>query len=245
METHTAAAKTVTAGQEAAPASDFAILFELEGIAVNGRAAAFEVMKSILAENGTTLQPHHFARYCLCPAPEHYVGRVLEVVGARKLSASKLIEDVKSGVAMHLTSQGKGLLPGVEALFNEAQRKGFALAALTALPEEDASTIIRKRGLDQWNISLFALNQDNAGDFPRADSWLKMAKALKRSPRQCVALGSSMTACKAALSAGMRCVAIPDSFTSFQDFSGCELVLESLSDVPLDELFTVLAPARA
>ena len=72
--------------------------------------------------------------------------------------------------------------------------------------------------------------------FPRADDWLKMLKQCGKERCTLVAVVSSQVACKGALTAGAACIAVPDQFTSFQDFSGAKLVLDSLSDEKPDAL---------
>ncbi len=47
---------------------------------------------------------------------------------------------------------------------------------------------------------------------------------------------------KAALSAGMRCVVVPDEFTVFQDFSGADVILDLESEFDPDELLNMLCP---
>ena len=76
------------------------------------------------------------------------------------------------------------------------------------------------------------------------DATLKVAKEMSKSPRQCVVLAGTMESCKSALSAGMQCVALPDRFTAFQDFSGAQEVLESQEDLDPQELGEVLFPAE-
>ncbi len=49
-------------------------------------------------------------------------------------------------------------------------------------------------------------------------------------------------ACKSAMSADLRCVAVPDSFTAFQDFSGADLILESLEPSSARETLNTVFP---
>jgi beta-phosphoglucomutase-like phosphatase (HAD superfamily) len=84
-----------------------------------------------------------------------------------------------------------------------------------------------KLGLDEKGTVVLS-NGSQDKHLPSSDSWLKLAKSMKVPASCCVVIASSSRACKAALSAGMRCVALPDKFTSFQDFGGADFVLESL-----------------
>jgi beta-phosphoglucomutase-like phosphatase (HAD superfamily) len=54
-------------------------------------------------------------------------------------------------------------------------------------------------------------------------------------------LVSSNTACKAALAAGLRAVAIPDDFTAHQDFGGADIIVDSASDIDAGEILAAMA----
>jgi beta-phosphoglucomutase-like phosphatase (HAD superfamily) len=56
-----------------------------------------------------------------------------------------------------------------------------------------------------------------------------------------IAIVSSQTACKGALTAGATCVAVPDAYTNYEDFSGAKLVLESLGEVPVKEILDLVS----
>ena len=51
-----------------------------------------------------------------------------------------------------------------------------------------------------------------------------------------------MAACKSAMSADLRCVAVPDDFTSFQDYSGADLILGSLDEMSAREIVNTVFP---
>lgn len=228
--------------EEAVKAVRFAVLFELDDVAVSVRRATYEVLRSILADHKIDFTPTHFSRYCLQPSPAAYVGELLEAVGAKKLSVDKVIDEVNSGIAMYLSSGDVGLRAGFQSLVDVTAKFGDCqLAALTALPENKAQALIEKLGLGNADIVLYAFEPTNHS-FPRADSWMKMTKGISTSPRQCVALTSSKVSCKAALSAGMRAIAIPDEFTAFQDFGGAEAVVDSLEDLDVENVLNGMFP---
>ena len=68
------------------------------------------------------------------------------------------------------------------------------------------------------------------------NSWLKMLKKCDKEDATLVAVVSSQTACKGALTAGAACIVVPDRFTVYQDFSGAKMVLDSLKEMKPDEL---------
>jgi len=220
---------------------EFALLFELENIVVEGRSAIFNVLNSILTEQGTELSQANFSRYCTCSVPSRYMADLLVTLGTKKLSADKTIEDLDSGLAMFYSSNDLALKDGVLAFLKAAKKRGVALGAVSGLPKEMAASVLKKTGLSDLEVEMVSFNGTAAAS-PRADTWMMMAKAMSIGTRQCVAIGSSSLACKAALSAGMRSVAIPDPFTDFQDFGGAEIIDGSLADINVSKVLNSFFP---
>ena len=222
--------------------SPFALLFELEFVAVQTRKAAFDLLTSLLKDNNIKLKPVDFSRHCLHPSANHYISNLLEAIGGKKLRDSKLISDLNSGIALYQASNEASLHPGLAQLLDIAKKRDIEIGVLSSQDEGTATALLNRLGLDAESLSLFAYDAPNHPVFPRADMWLKVTKSLGRSPRNCVALVSSSTSAKSALSSGMRCIAVPDEFTAFQDFGGADAVLDNFEDVDLNELADLLFP---
>jgi beta-phosphoglucomutase-like phosphatase (HAD superfamily) len=243
MPTKTEKSRPKEAFEEpAAPTPMFGVLFQLEDVAVDGRKAAFEVLKGLLQDHKIVFTTSLFSRYCLHATPQHYLLDLLEVLGGRKTSAEKFVDEAGKRIAAQLSSAGVKMNAGLEKVLQEARERNMLAAAVTALPEATAQAIMAETGLEKAGVRLFAYPEAEKA-FPGATTWLKTVKALALKPHNCAVLAGSMAACKAALSADMRCAAIPDEFTGFQDYSGASLVLESLDELGARELLDALFPA--
>lgn len=130
------------------------------------------------------------------------------------------------------------LSPVVETLVKAATRSGIAVGAVSGLREETVTRMADKLQLRDIGVKVLSCH-DEEKVFPSPDAWLALARALSARSSRCLALATSSVAARSALSAGMRVVALPDSFTSFQDFSGVDLLLDSPADVAPEE---ILAP---
>ena len=229
------------AAESADPSTLAALILELDGVAVETRTALCEAATAALKKAGVKLNPALFARYGLAASPAtiaHHLVAKLEVAG---LSAEDLAAALDQRLESYLGSEARLLAP-VEKLIKVAQQRGLPVAVLTALSEEQARPLMERLGLTASQVRLFAFKDEDKGGFPRADIWLKVAKGLGKSARFCVAVTSSQTSAKSALSAGMRCVAVPDSFTSHHDFGGVDVVLDSWDDLSAGELLDAVAP---
>ena len=97
---------------------------------------------------------------------------------------------------------------------------------------------MNKLGLTAMGVELI-IPDEVKESFPRADSWLKMLKKCDKEDATLIAIVSSQIACKGGLTAGAACIAVPDDYTAFQDYSGAKMVLESLSDVKPQEILNL------
>lgn len=229
--------------RRADPRRPVALLFELENSAVDGRKVLYDVSKSLLADRGVELNPVLFSRHWVGPALHKSLPAVLDTAGKRRLSAEKLAGDIADGVKRALTEDRPRMSPGFSKLLQKVKDKHAAIGALTSLPQETADCLVKSLGLAEMQTRVHYTSQE-AVVFPTADGWLKLAKIVAVPPGGCTVLSTSSASCKAALSAGMHCVAFPDDLTSFQDFSGSDLVVNKLSDENLADILSVLVQSR-
>ncbi len=214
------------------------LLFELENVAVGGRSLAYDVLKSLFSEKEVEISRVLFMRHCLSPCPKEYMPRLLDAVDRKRLSPDKLVGEVKDATAACYKDGGVAMVSGLKNLLKKAGERGLRCGALTSLPEDVAMALMTKLGMDTLGVQLLAI-EPTGKDFPTADAWLKLAKKIGLPRSLCTSLATSAQSCRAALSAGMRCVALPDEFTSFQDFAGADLVFERFEGDAVERTFTI------
>ena len=230
-----------TQPQPSAPAPIYSILFQLEDIAVNGRKIAYDVLKKALSEQKIDFSMPVFSRYCLSSTPQTYIPSLMEPLGIRKVSAEKLVEQVTGAIAEHAAASDPKLGPGLAKSLQLGRGRHFAVGVITTWSEDLGQALLAKLGLNEFGARLFVFKDVNR-TFPSADIWLKTAKAMNMKPRRSLVIGGNKMACKSAMSADLRCVAVPDSFTTFQDFSGADLILESLEPSSARETLNTVFP---
>lgn len=219
----------------------YAMLVDLEGVGVAVRQAEFETLCTVLEPYKVTMTPAAFVRHCLTGSPSQYLGPLLDTLGARVQPSRELAKEVENGIALYLSSPEAVPHPTVHALIQSAQnRLEQVLITRRKAPQVEAL-------VERWDVpdaGLHVLAFEAEGDaFPAPDIWRRAAQSLARTPRHCIAVVGSRRAAKAALAAGLRCVAIPDEYTRFEDFGGVDMVVDDPGDVDPDELLTWLAPA--
>ena len=205
-----------------------ALIFELEYVAAHARAVEFNSMKSAIKSKGVDLTQVMFSRSDMSPLHRAAIKDVLLRAGKRADAIEKAVAEVDKTVTNYCENEAE-LDKGLAKLIKATQGRGIPVLAFTALPEAIALKLMKKLGLDAKGVELI-IPEEVKDSFPRADDWLKMLKQCNKEAATLVAVVSSQTACKGALTAGAACIAVPDEYTSFQDFSGAKMVLNSLTD---------------
>ena len=76
---------------------------------------------------------------------------------------------------------------------------------------------------------------------PDPASYLKALSDLGVNPDEAFALEDSPTGVQGAKNAGLLCVAVPGAMTRDRSFDHADMRIESLADVPLEELMEALS----
>lgn len=214
--------------------STHALIFELEYVAAKTRAVEFAALKSAASTKGVELTPIQFSRSLMSPLHRAAVTDVLSRAGKKTDAIEKAVTEVDKTVANYCENEAE-LDKGLEKLIKATQARGIPVLTFTALPKDTAGKLMKKLGLDALGVEVI-IPEEVKESFPRADDWLKILKQCDKERATLVAVVSSQIACKGALTAGAACIAVPDEFTSFQDFSGAKMVLDSLSDEKPDAI---------
>jgi HAD superfamily hydrolase (TIGR01509 family) len=119
-------------------------------------------------------------------------------------------------------------LPGVVSLIERLAASGYALGLASSSPYWQIDTVVDGLGVRPYFAAL-ASGQEVAESKPHPAIYLLIAQRLGLPPASCLALEDSAPGVAAARAAGMRCIAVPNSYTQDQDLSPADLILPSLA----------------
>ncbi|NLG34496.1 MAG: hypothetical protein GX548_03995 [Lentisphaerae bacterium] len=214
-----------------------ALIFEMDNVALGARRIRYEVLTGILGEQNIKLTPILFSRYCLHPDPASYMPEFLAAMNYTAAVPAqvvdRLISETTSRLMQKTTLVSEGLIKWMEA----AVARGAAVACASMLPQASADAVAEQLGFERWGVKVYSGYPVSEKNFPRAEHWLRIAKAVDRNPKRCLALVSSMATTKTSLAAMMHVVAVTDEFTEYQDFCGANLVCSDLKEIKPDAFF--------
>jgi len=201
------------------------VIFDFDGVVIDSEGLWKRAACEILAEFGHTVT-----------AEEYALGWIANGQGPEAAVA-------KYSLPMTADEFRRRRAPIVERLVvNEAELIPGARAALerlsarypVALATNSAATIVGPV-LDKYDLRPFfkelLTRERYAKSKPEPDAFLAAAAALGVPPARCVVIEDAERGVVAARRAGTKCVAVPNRWTKWLDFSQADRVVESLDDV--------------
>ena len=131
------------------------------------------------------------------------------------------------------------LLPGVEPLLREAVRLGLGRAVASSSSCGWVEGWLRRHAIREL-VAVVVARDDVRRVKPDPELFLLAASRLGCEPAACLVFEDSPNGMRAALAAGMRCVAVPNALTRPLARPSVDLVLESLAEAPLGEILARL-----
>lgn len=217
-----------------------ALIFDFDGLILDTETPEFEVWREIYREHDQDLNIEMWgqivggmAASSFRPYPnlERLTGRDLTPLN---LSARAAEQSLARIVALPP-------LPGVLEMLNAAQRNGLRLAVASSSRHRWVDGHLARLGLNPF-FEAVRCSDDVAATKPQPDLYLAALDALKVNPHEAIAFEDSPNGVKAARSAGLFVVAIPNPVTAQLTFSGESLRLHSMADLTLDALLATAKP---
>jgi HAD superfamily hydrolase (TIGR01509 family) len=137
-------------------------------------------------------------------------------------------------------SDPQPLLPGVEALLGDARGLGLARGVASSSSCGWVEGWLVRHGIREM-VDVVVARDDVTNVKPDPELFLLAARRLGAAPAGCVVFEDSPNGMRAALAAGMRCVAVPNHLTRSLSRPEVDLVLESLDERPLAAVLEAVA----
>ncbi|MDP6630345.1 MAG: hypothetical protein QGH42_08145 [Kiritimatiellia bacterium] len=236
-------ADEITAPEEIQEEQDtptIALLFELENIGFQGRKVVFDVLKSVLADKDMKLTPVLFSRCCVDQPIEKGLPKLLELLGHPRVSAEKLVPEILQGIRASLVDNTPKSPAALAGLLKKALAEGYKIGAVSDLDQDAALQLYAKLDIGEPEEGAVVALESDAGT-SESKAWKSAARSMEALIPSCVVLTTSSSSSLAAVASGMRCIVIPDDYTSFQDFGGTDTILDALDDGATKAILDTLA----
>lgn len=211
-----------------------AVVFDFDGLILDTETAALRSWERTFAEHGVELRLDFWAEV-IGTAGTDIVEHLRELTG-RDLDG----ETVRAAQRVRkerLNEAIGGPLPGVEQRIAEARELGLALGVASSSSREWVAGHLERVGLLEAFDALACAGSQPGRAKPEPVVYREVTARLGADPGDTLALEDSPHGIAAAKAAGLVCVAVPNAVTSRLDLTAADLVVGSLADHTLAELF--------
>jgi beta-phosphoglucomutase len=209
-----------------------AVIFDMDGVLVNSEPLINAAAIAMFREKGLVVQPEDFLPF-VGAGEDRYIGGVAEKYHFTldgPLAKKRTYE-----IYLDLVPTQLEAFPGVHDLVHTCRQAGLRVAVASGTDRIKALASLQKIGLAEEAWDLVVTGEQVERNKPAPDIFLSTAQKLGVAPSACVVLEDSVNGVQAAKAAGMRCVAVAQTF-SIDRLQEADVVRESVADVKLADL---------
>ncbi|MCF7937212.1 MAG: HAD family phosphatase [Spirochaetales bacterium] len=205
-----------------------AVIFDMDGVLVDSEPFIAEAAMRMFSEHGLEVKKEDFLPF-VGAGENRYLGGVAE-----KYGFPLDIERDKARTYQIYAEIVKGRidpLPGAVEFVKELRDISVPAALATSADRTKMEVNLQEIGLPPESFNTVINGLDIERKKPHPDIYLEAALRLGKAPEYCLVVEDAVNGVKAALRAGMYCLALEGSF-SREELSGAHWFAENLAAVP-------------
>jgi len=213
-----------------------AVIFDMDGVLVDSEPLINAAAVAMFKEKGLLVQPEDFLPL-VGAGEDRYIGGVaehydfpLDLPAAKRRTYEIYLDLVPSRLEA---------FPGVLDLVQACRAADLLVAVASSADEIKVHANLQKIGLPMEFWDAVVRGEDVKNKKPAPDIFLSAAAKLGVNPTECVVVEDAVNGVQAAQAAGMRCIAVAQTFPADRLY-GADLIREKISNV----LFSDLAPQQ-
>jgi HAD superfamily hydrolase (TIGR01509 family) len=209
-----------------------AVIFDMDGVLVNSEPLINAAAIAMFKEKGLAVQPEDFLPF-VGAGEDRYIGGVAE-----KYEFPLDVQQAKKRtyeIYLDLVPTLLEAFPGVHVLVNACRLAGLHVAVASGTDRIKALAGLLKIGLPEESWDTVVSGEQARHNKPAPDIFLITAKRLGIAPAACAVLEDSVNGILAAKAAGMRCVAVAQTFPASR-LQEADIVRDSVANVQLADL---------
>ena len=218
-----------------------AIIFDFDGVILDTETPLYESWQAMYRRHGADLDKARFAEY-IGGADYFDFHKHLERLAGAKLDR-RALGDERRRLYGRLVSRNRAL-PGVAERIADAKRLGMRVGVASNSDIGWVKSNLEKLGMF-GSFDVVRTRDDVTRVKPDPEIYLSALRALRTAPESAVAIEDSANGVRAAKAAGIFTIAVPNPITALLPLDAADLIIPSLSDVPLERMITEARRNRA
>ena len=215
-----------------------AVIFDMDGVLTNSEPLINSAAIAMFKEKGLTVQPEDFLPF-VGTGEERYVAGVAEKYHFPLDAAAAKQRTYE--IYLDLVPPQLEAFPGVHDLVRKCRRAGLRLAVASSADKIKVVANLKKIELPPESWDAVVTGERVEHKKPAPDIFLTAARDLRVPPAQCVVVEDAVNGIEAAKAAGMRCIAVAQTFPA-ERLQAADIVRDRISDVRLSDLSPNMRP---
>jgi beta-phosphoglucomutase len=212
-----------------------AVIFDMDGVLVDSEPLINAAAIAMFKEKGLEVQPTDFLPF-VGAGEDRYIGGVAETYHFRlDLPAAK---QRTYQIYLDLVPSHLEAFPGAHDLVFACRKAGLRIAVASSADKIKIVANLEKIGLPLEFWDAVVVGEEVTYKKPAPDIFLSAAKKLNTQPEECVVVEDAINGIQAAKAAGMRCIAVAQTFPA-ERLKEADIVRDKISQVQLSDLAPV------
>lgn len=216
-----------------------AVIFDMDGVIVDTEGLQSKSFEHVLTKHEVTpiYNEHGIVQEVGINARENW--HRLKKLHKLEPEVESLYEQ-KEAAYEDLLSAGIKPMPGLIPLLELLREKGIKIAIASSSPLKHIKLVLTQLNLLDKFDALVSGDQVKNGK-PAPDIFIAAARQLNVSTNECVVIEDAPTGVKAANSAGIKVIAVPNEFTKKHNFDHADLTVPNLESLSLEVIQNLVA----
>lgn len=204
----------------------------MDGVLTDSEPLINQAAIAMFEEQGLRVQPEDFRPF-VGAGEDRYIGgvaekyhRVVELGAAKRRTYE---------IYLGLVPSRLRAFPGVPDLVGACRAAGLRVAVASSADEVKIAANLRQIGLPPESWDCVITGEAVKARKPAPDIFLRAAARLALAPHQCVVVEDAVNGVEAAKAAGMRCLAVAQTFPPEQ-LAAADLVRLTIAEVTVEDL---------
>lgn len=219
-----------------------AVIFDFDGVIANTEPVHMRAFQLTLGEDGITLtEEEYYSNYLAYDDKTLFKTVLKDKEITHDETVIRELMERKSGHYESIIKDNIEILPGVKDFIGKLSGK-YRLAIGSGALRQEIADILEFAGIeDYFEVIVSAEDVENCK--PAPDVFVEVLRRLNASgtgsdtisPDECLVVEDSVSGVEAALSAGMKCLAVTNSYSA-EELSRAHIVKDSLKGLNSEEL---------
>ncbi|MFW5976626.1 MAG: HAD family hydrolase [Bacillota bacterium] len=204
------------------------IIFDMDGVLVDSEPVIEAAAIKGLKEYGVKAKPEDFTPF-IGAGEDRYIGGVAEKYG---VTYKKEMKDKVYKIYLDIVGDKIKIFPGTKKVLNQL-KENYQLALASSADMIKIKANLKEAEISPEIFEIIIGGDDVSEKKPDPEIYLKTAKKMNVSSKNCLVVEDSLAGVKAAKAANMKCIAVTSSFPRDQ-------LMEAGADQIVNEIISIL-----